>query len=234
MKKFSCIICGILICASVCAQSRVIRISCVGGSITQGHGTTKPWDENSYPALMGKMLGTNYHVENYGRSGCTMLRKGNCPYWDKEKYEPSMQSDPDIVFIDLGGNDAKLMNRVHKEEFVIDACELVHRYQLLPSHPRVILMTAIPGFTNDSTGIWDTSIVRDINPRIIEAARKMHLEVLDMHPLFEGLPDLLPDAIHPNDEGAYKIAKKLADYLRKYPKKPSKRMTIDGIRERRH
>ena len=234
MMKKVIIVFFFLLSSVVYAQSQTVRISCVGASITEGYGTTKPWSENSYPALLGKLLGTKYHVENYGRSGCTMLRKGNSPYWNKEKYEPSMQSRPDIVLIDLGGNDAKLKNRIYKNDFVEDACELIRRYQQLPSHPRVIFMTAIPGFTNDTTGIWDKAIVRDINPLIIEAARKMHIEVLDMHPLFEGLPQLLPDAIHPNDEGAYKIAKKLADYLRKYPKKPSKRMTIDGIRERRH
>lgn len=202
MNKISIMAFGILISLGARAKSDIIRVSCVGASITEGYGTTKPWSENSYPAQMGKLLGSGFHVENYGRGGCTMLRKGDCPYWAKEKYEPSMQSDPDIVFIDLGGNDAKLRNRVHKAHFVDDACELVYRYQHLPSHPRVILMTAIPGFTNDSTEIWDTAIVRDINPLIIEAARRMHIEVLNMHLLFEDKPELLPDAIHPNDKGA--------------------------------
>ncbi len=229
MMKKVIIVFFFLLSSVVYAQSQTVRISCVGASITEGYGTTKPWSENSYPALLGKLLGTKYHVENYGRSGCTMLRKGNSPYWDKEKYEPSMQSRPDIVLIDLGGNDAKLKNRIYKNDFVEDACELIRRYQHLPSHPRVILMTAIPGFTNDTTGIWDKAIVRDINPLIIEAARKMHIEVLDMHPLFEGLPQLLPDAIHPNDEGAHMIAQKIANFLKAYPKKPTEDMTIDGL-----
>ena len=206
-----------------------IRISCVGASITEGYGTTKPWNENSYPAQMGHLLGNKYHVENYGRGGSTMLRKGNCPYWDKEKYQPSMDSRPNIVFIDLGGNDAKLRNRIHKADFVEDACELVYRYQHLPTHPRVILMTAIPGFTNDTTEIWNTAIVRDINPLIIEAARMMRVEVLDMYPVMEGHQDLMPDKIHPNDEGARMMAEKMAWYLQTYPQKPSEEMTIDGL-----
>lgn len=209
----------------------VVRISCVGASITEGYGT-KNWKTDSYPGAMGRLLGSGYTVENYGRGGCTMLTKGDCPYINKEKYEPSLRSNPDIVFIDLGGNDAKLRNRVHKSEFVDNACDLIAKYQSLPSKPRVILMTAIPGFTNDSTEIWDKAIVRDINPLIIEAAKKAKVEVLDMHPLFEGHADLMPDNIHPNNEGAMIMAKKMADYLKEFPCKPSEDMTIDGVADK--
>lgn len=53
------------------------------------------------------MLGKDYVVNNYGVGGCTMLRKGDCPYWEKQAYKDALASDPDIVFIDLGGNDSK-------------------------------------------------------------------------------------------------------------------------------
>lgn len=210
------------------AANKVVRISCIGASITEGYGT-KDWKNDSYPGAMGRLLGKGYAVENYGRGGCTMLTKGDCPYVKLEKYEPSLKSNPDIVFIDLGGNDAKLRNRIHKAEFVDDACRLIDVYRNLPSKPRVILMTAIPGFTNDSTEIWDKAIVRDINPLIIEAGKKAKVEVLDMHPLLEGRSDLMPDDIHPNNEGAMIMARKMADYLKAFPNKPSEEMTIDGM-----
>ena len=160
-----------------------------------------------------------------------MLRKGDCPYWTMEKFQPSLASEPDIVFIDLGGNDAKLRNRIHKDEFVKDACDLVETYRNLPSHPRVILMTAIPGFTNDSTEIWNKAIVRDINPLIIEAGKEAGVEVLDMHPVLAAHSELLPDTVHPNDKGAGMMARKMADYLKTWPEKPSKASTIDGFEE---
>ena len=228
MKQLTTIVMATLLSLTAAAQT---RISCVGASITEGYGTSQPWSENSYPGQMGRLLGPAYAVENYGRGGCTMLRKGDCPYWDKEKYGPSMASRPDIVFIDLGGNDAKLRNRVHKADFVDDACELVYRYQHLPSQPRVILMTAIPGFTSDSTEIWDVAIRRDINPLILEAARRMHVEVIDMHPVMADHPELMPDQVHPNDEGARMMGAKMAWYLQTYPEKPSADMTIDGMVE---
>lgn len=228
MKKLIALLFVASLVLPLMAGKHVVRISCVGASITEGTGTTNPWSENSYPGRLGKQLGNRYHVENYGRGGCTMLRKGDCPYWNMERYAPSLQSRPDIVFIDLGGNDAKLRNRIHKADFVGDACDLVRSYQNLPTHPRVILMTAIPGFTNDSTEIWDKAIVRDINPLIIKAARELGIEVLDMHPLFVGRGELFRDGIHPNDVGAQMMAVKMADYIKKYPEKPSAGMTIDG------
>ncbi len=222
-------------CNKNCKKNSVVRISCVGASITEGYGTKDP-KTDSYPGALERLLGNGYVVGNYGRAGCTMLTKGDLPYVKYEKYKPSLESNPDIVFIDLGGNDAKLHNRIHKADFVDDACNLINTYRNLPSKPRVILMTAIPGFTSDSTAIWDKAIVRDINPLIIEAGRKAKVEVLDMHPILVGRSDLAPDDIHPNNEGAMMIAQKMADYLRKYPVKPSKKMTIDGttLKEYQH
>lgn len=78
-----------------------IRIACVGASITEGAMTTHPITD-SYPAQLGKMLGKGYQVMNFGKGGCTMLRKGDFPYWERDEYKAALASNPDIVFIDLG------------------------------------------------------------------------------------------------------------------------------------
>ena len=205
-----------------------VKVACVGASITEGYGTT---DKNtqSYPAQLGQKLGAGYVVENFGAGGSTMLRKGDCPYWNQDKYQQSLNSQPNIVLIDLGGNDAKARNRIHVGDFVKDAQELIKSYQQLPNKPRVILLTAIVGFTCDTTDIWDPAIERYINPAIIDAAREAKVEVLDMHPVLANHQGLLPDGIHPNNEGAGMLAQKLADYLKQFPQKPSEEMTIDGM-----
>ena len=215
-----------------------IKVACMGNSITAGATISNP-GVNGYPAQLQQLLGDGYDVRNFGQNSTTVLMRGRdkddptekYAYRKSDKYKQAKAFKPDIVFIDLGGNDAKLRNRVHKADFVDYACELVYRYQHLPTQPRVILMTAIPGFTCDTTEIWDRAIVRDINPLIIEAARRMHVEVLDMHALFEGRADLLPDQIHPNDEGARLMAEKMAWYLQTYPQHPADFMTLDGMPE---
>lgn len=228
MKKFLSLVIFVLLGSLSGFAQKTIKIACVGASITEGYGTSD-WKTKSYPGQLEAMLGEGYKVDNFGRGGCTMLRKGDCPYWNMEKFQPSLKSNPDIVFIDLGGNDAKARNRVHMADFVKDACDLVATYQQLPTHPRVILMTAILGFTCDTTEIWDPAIVRDINPLILEAARKGKVEVLDMHPVMAPHVGMMPDGVHPNDVGAGLMAKKMADYLKQFPVKPSEEMTIDGM-----
>ncbi len=226
MKRLSALL---LLCAALSVSAKqVIRISCVGASITEGYGTENK-STDAYPQQLGRMLGSNFLVSNYGNSGSTMLAKGDHPYVKTDTYARSIESMLDIVFIDLGGNDAKWRNRVHKAEFVADASRLIGTYRSLPTAPRIILMTAVPGFTADTTEIWDPAIVKEINPLIIAAARLMKVEVLDMHPVLEARHDLVKDDIHPNREGSRLMAEKMAGYLRRFPKKPSGDMTIDGM-----
>lgn len=60
-------------------------------------------------------------------------------------------------------------------------------------------MTAIPGFTCDTTEIWDPAIARDINPLILEAARKTKIEVLDMEVLLQSYFILMVKEITKNE-----------------------------------
>src|ERR1700761_2134766 len=127
------------------AQDKPIKVACIGASITYG-ATIPNREQNSYPAQLQKMLGSKYEVNNYGVSGTTMLRKGNLPYWKTKEYQAALASSPDVVFIDLGGNDAKLINRKYYGDFEQDAYDMVQSFAQLPTHPRVILMEAMPSW----------------------------------------------------------------------------------------
>lgn len=205
-----------------------IRIACVGASITEGAMTTHPITD-SYPAQLGKMLGKGYQVMNFGKGGCTMLRKGDFPYWERDEYKAALASNPDIVFIDLGGNDSKAVNRTYMEEFVKDACEMITSFKQLPTKPRVIILTPVVSFYPDSNGIWDDVIQRKVSPATIEAASRMKIEVLDMHSVLNRHPELLSDGIHPNTEGSRMMAQKMYDYLKAFPQKADDEMTVDGM-----
>jgi hypothetical protein len=78
-----------------------IRVACIGDSITFGggvHDRTK----NSYPVRLGKLLGKKWETKNFGRSGATLLKKGELPYWRVPEYRQAMAYKPHVVIIKLG------------------------------------------------------------------------------------------------------------------------------------
>ncbi len=190
-----------------------IKIACIGASITYG-AFIENREQNAYPSRLQKLMGENFAVHNYGVNGCTMLKKGNLPYWNTQQYRDALALLPDIVIIDLGGNDSKLVNRKYLDEYEKDYLDMISSFKQLPSHPRVLLMLAYPSFVKDTTGIWDPVIVKQINPLIREVAFKTKCEVLDMHSAFINLQHLIKDDIHPNAEGAGISAKKVFQVLK--------------------
>lgn len=199
-------------CPVFARQSNKIKVACIGASITYG-ARIADREQNSYPAQLQKMLGGNYAVSNYGVSGTTLLRKGDRPYWSTPQYQQALAGKPDVVIIDLGGNDAKLINRVHLNEFESDYTDLIHSFTQLPSHPRVILLLAMPSFTKDTAGIWDQVIVKQVNPHIQNVAYQNKVEVIDMHAPFTNQEVLMQDKIHPDKTGAGIMAKTVYNNL---------------------
>src|SRR5882672_7122818 len=49
----------------------IIRVACVGDSITYGAGVESR-ELNNYPAVLGKFLGSRFEVRNFGVSGATL------------------------------------------------------------------------------------------------------------------------------------------------------------------
>lgn len=211
MKKL--IIVLLALCAISVNAKEKIRVICVGASITEGYGTAEP-KYDSYPAQLGKILGEDYEVLNFGKGGCTMLRHGSYPYWTKGPLAEALKSKPDIVFIDLGGNDSKGINRTLASEFEKDVRDMVNLFLTLSSHPRVILMTPAPSFVKDTTDIYDVSILRDIIPPTIRAAKAMGIDYLNIHPVLERRSDLFIDGIHPNALGSKMISEAMFQYIK--------------------
>jgi lysophospholipase L1-like esterase len=178
-----------------------IKVACIGASITYG-ARIENREQNCYPAQLQNMLGSHYQVTNYGVSATTLLRKGDYSYWQTKQYQDALADNPDVVIIDLGGNDAKLINRIHLDEYEQDYKEFIHSFTQLPSHPRVILLSAMACFLKDTAGIWDPVIVNQINPKIQKVAYDEHVEVIDMHSPFVNKEANMPDKLHPDKIGA--------------------------------
>lgn len=195
-----------------------IKIACVGNSITYGAGVADR-EHNSYPAQLQNMLGNGYDVKNFGRSGVTLLKKGNNPYWQTKEYREALAYNPDIVFIKLGTNDSKAVNRPFYNEFVQDYKELVQSFQTLPSRPRVVLLLPVPSFLEDSNSIYNPVIKDKIAPMIQQVAYELKSELINLYPYFIESSWLLPDKIHPSSLGATLIARRVYEAVKAYTDK---------------
>jgi lysophospholipase L1-like esterase len=189
-----------------------VKITCIGASITAGAQIENP-EENSWPGQLQSLLGVNYQVKNYGVSSTTMLKKGNCPYWNTGAYKTALKSDPNIVFIDLGGNDAKAINRPFYADLENDTRDMIRSFKNLPSKPRIVLLLPTPMFVTDTAGIYDPVCVKEVSPRLKKAAFDEDVEVIDLHSLLINRPDLIHDKIHPDEIGSGIIAKRLFQQL---------------------
>ncbi|MFT3949896.1 MAG: alpha-L-fucosidase [Agriterribacter sp.] len=206
------ILVGVLLATVNCYSQNKIRIACIGNSITYRAGIADR-ETNSYPAQLGNMLGEPYEVRNFGKSGATLLRKGNLPYWDAEEYRQALNFQPNWVFIMLGTNDSKPVNRVFLKEYIQDYKELIKSFRQLPAAPRIVLLLPVPVFSTDTTGIT-ASIVRDsILPMVRQTAYETGCEVINLYNLLIDSPQLFPDNVHPSAEGATIVAGRIRELV---------------------
>lgn len=190
------------------SYSQQIKIACIGNSITAGY----------YPAKLQNLLGDNYLVRNFGVAARTMLLKGDFPYMNEEKYKQSLEFNPDIVIIALGTNDSKPHNWKYGDEFQNDLMTMVVSFQVLPSSPNIFLCRPLPAF-EIRYGINDLVLQKEIYPIIKETARKKKCGLIDLYTPFIGMDNLFPDKIHPNEEGAEKMAQIIEKNIRKIKKR---------------
>lgn len=186
-----------------------VKVACIGDSITQGAGAAAG---KSYPSQLQELLGDKWKVGNFGVSGRTLLKKGDFPYWKEKAYQDALAFKPDVVVIMLGTNDTKPQNWKHEAEFVADYTELVKSFQALDSKPRVFVCRPCPVPEPGNFGINETHLKVWIQ-RIDALAKEMKLGVIDMHAALADKPQMLPDRVHPNTEGAGEMAKAAAAVL---------------------
>ncbi len=206
MKRFLSLLLCVFLTLSLGAQEaeKVVKIACVGNSITYGSGIQNRF-QDAYPGILQQYLGSGYDVRNFGVSARTMLWKGDYPYIGEQLYRDALAFEPDIVTIKLGTNDSKPHNWQYKADFEQNLTDLVLSFQKLASHPKVILLLPVPA-VKDQWGINDKTILGEVIPKIKKVARKMGLETVDLHTALAPYPQLFPDNIHPNPQGSSLIA----------------------------
>ena len=188
-------------------QEGVIRIACVGDSLTYGYGI-KDRKHNSYPAQLQALLGDDYQVLNYGLSRRSLqkdVKKPNTSYVNEDFYEISQQSAPDIVIIAIGSNDTRPDNW-NAANYEKELEEFVRVYQNLDSAPVVYLMLP-PPFYEHKTPHSNEILSNELIPIITRVGAKTDVVVIDLHTPLTGVPELFQkDGLHPTAEGATIIA----------------------------
>lgn len=202
MKKFVVIYICLILSAITNAQQH-IKVACIGNSITYGYGLP---DRNtqSYPAQLQKMLGESYEVRNFGKPGATLLNKGHLPYTKQKEYREAIDFAGDIVIVHLGINDTDPRNWPnYRDDFVKDYVTLINSFQNANPEARILiaLMTPIsdrhPRFLS-GTRDWHG----DIQLAIEKVALYTGVQLIDFYTPLHPYPFMLPDAVHPNREGA--------------------------------
>ena len=181
---------------------RSIRVACVGDSITQGAKLAKGM---SYPEQLQKMLGSPWIVKSFGKSGRTLLKQGDFPYWNESIYQDALQFAPDAVIIKLGTNDTKPQNWKHIADFKNDYRALVESFRSLQTEPRIYICTPCPVVGSGAFDINNAGVLKEV-AWIKELAAELNVGLVDMNAAFAGKSNLLPDKVHPNAEGATLLA----------------------------
>jgi lysophospholipase L1-like esterase len=189
----------------------VLRVACVGDSITYGNGI-EDRERWSYPAQLGRRLGAGYEVRNFGVNGATLLKKGNLPYREQPVFREALDFEPHLVIINLGINDTQPGNWKHKKEFAVDYKALIACFADLASRPKVYACLPLPAF-GDKVAYQDRVLREQMIPMIRAMAREAGVPVIDLYSALEGRPGCLIDSFHPNREGARIMAETIYSAL---------------------
>ena len=191
------------------AYPEPVRVACVGDSITQGAGTHGGM---TYPNQLGTILGPKWVVKNFGVSGRTLLKKGDLPYWKEKAFTAAHDFKPNVVIIMLGTNDTKEKNWGHHDEFQADYKELIESFKALDSKPRIFICRPCPVPAPGRFGINEENLQVEM-PIIDQLATDESVDIIDMHAALLDKPQMQPDHVHPNNDGAAVMAKTAAAAL---------------------
>lgn len=191
-----------------CSSQEPIKVACIGNSVTFGLTHKNP-QLTSYPSQLQKLLGDKYLVKNFGHSGATLLRKGHNPSNKTKEFDEALNFHPDIVIIHLGLNDTDPRNWPnYRDEFAPDYACLIDTIRKINPSVKIFICRLTPIFSDhprfkSGTRDWFWQI-QELIPQIAKANKT---GLIDLHSPLYSRPDLFPDALHPNEEGASIIAK---------------------------
>ncbi len=203
-RLFLALVLSLSITASALADDGPVKIACVGDSITFGAGVENR-EVNAYPQVLGRLLGERASVANFGRSGATLLKEGDFPYWEREQFKEATEFQPGIVIIKLGTNDSKPQNWKFSTQFPADLEAMIAHFRALESKPIVYLCKPVP-VPKTAYGISEAIVGGEVIPYVEAVARKTKCRLIDLYTPLSKMPENIPDGVHPNAAGARVMA----------------------------
>lgn len=194
--------------------NRPVRVACIGDSITFGLGISNT--NQTYPARLQALLGPEYDVRNFGKSGTTVTRdsfSGTARGYIKQaEHTNALAFQPDVVICNLGINDVSSFADAQRQYLVRDYREIIDAYRALPTAPRIILWQRLAPLFPGQT-YYGQPVVREVNGLIRIAADQSGADAVDMTPPLVDHPEWFPDNIHPDADGAQRIGEVIYGWL---------------------
>ena len=230
-------------------QPPKITVACIGDSITEGIGVEETLRATqSYPAQLQALLGSDYEVLNYGKSGATLCSLSHSFYQQKawitySGYRAELKNraaDIDVALIMLGtneansdvfSNDSLLKNNraAIKEDYKNNLKILLNILKRENPDVVIYLLNAPKSYRADKPQ-WEVNlqVIRSIQQEVArELAEEFGLILVDMYQYSAERmsADDFSDGMHPNEKGYAKLAEKAKELVKQaengLPKPPA-------------
>lgn len=215
-------------------EKKIIKVACVGDSITQGINSTDTINM-TYPAYIQQMLGYDYYVLNAGLSGYSICKIDEYAYYKSKQYLQARELKPDVVLFALGTNDANpTPSQPYKNwedpqydrtnVFIESTNELLDAFVKINPDVQIymILPASLFKVGNDgwSAEAWTANIVKYSHPLLKQIAENRNLQTVDLFPWSEENKAVFTDGLHPKDETYKTFAQFIYDSIKDTIKKP--------------
>lgn len=210
-------------------EGKVIKVACVGDSITQGINSTDPHTQ-TYPHYLQEMLGLDYFVLNAGITDRSICKSDVYNYASTPQHLLAMDLKADVVIFALGTNDAnpshdyKEWTDDRKDVFKDSADELLDAYVDANKDVQIFMVLPSALFKVDEdkwkAEEWTENIVNYVHPLLKEIAEARDITVIDMYTWSKEHSDVFVDGLHPKDESYKEYAGYVYDCIKDSVKKP--------------
>jgi len=181
-----------------------IKIACIGHSNVNSHAANRKY----YPEYLNDKFPANVEVRNYGLSGSTALFSTNSPYAESSQYKDALAYNPDVLVMSFGGNDIKDDNwTTGKNYFISDYTKIMDSFKAINPDVKVYMTIDSRIFKLNVYGQRNPEILeKEAIPMLYDLAKKLGLKTINFFDLTKDMPELFPDFIHINAEGAQMFA----------------------------